>query len=124
MADRGKRRLSALGHRLWEIAAAGETIAYRPLAKEFNLNHRGPRSVAVFSAIVSEYCEKVMHHVFLSSIIVNANSRAGAHPKGLPGPGGWWNGAPKTEPERVRWALDRQAKVWEYCSTHPNPFSA
>jgi hypothetical protein len=124
MADRGKRRLSALGHRLWEVAAARDTISYSTLAKEFALSHRGPYGVGMWSGLLSEYSEKILGLVFLSSIIVNADSRTGAHPKGLPAPGGWWDGAPKTEPERVSWALNRQAKVWDYCSTHPNPFSA
>lgn len=124
MNDRGKRSLSALGHRLWEIAAAGETIEYLPLAREFGLNHRGPRSVATFAGILSEYCEKVLGHVFLSSVIVRAGTRREPHPRGLPGPGGWWDGAPSSDSERIRWALERQATVWRYCSTHQNPFSA
>lgn len=123
MEERGKRPLTAIGHRLWEIAARRETVEYRPLAKEFGLNHRGPRSVAVFSGILSEYCVRVMGSVFLSSIIVKAGSRKEPHPKGLPGPGGWWDDAPRDEQERVSWALNRQSEVWDYCSSHPNPFS-
>jgi hypothetical protein len=123
MAERGKRRLSALAHRLWEIAAAGETIEYTPLAKEFNLAHRGTYSVAWWSGLVSAYSEQVMGHVFLSAVVVNASSKSAAYPKGLPG-SGYNSHEARTKAERIREGLQGQAKAWEYCSTHPNPFPA
>lgn len=123
MAKRGKPRLSALGYRLWEIAAANGTITYSALAAEFELGRRGRFGVGMFSGLVAAYCETVMGHVFLSCVLVKAGSQTADHPKGLPAEGGWWNGAPVAGPSRVKWALERQARVWTYCSTHPNPFA-
>jgi hypothetical protein len=122
MAARAKKRLASLGSRLWEVAAARGTVTYSNLAGEFAVGRRGKYGVGMWAGLVSEYCRSVMGHVFLSCVIVNAGTQTRAHPMGVPAPGGWWDGLPETQPERTLWALDRQKVVWDYCSSHPDPF--
>jgi hypothetical protein len=121
MASHGKRRLSALGHRLWEVASARDTIEYLPLASEFDLPHHGNYNVGWWSGLVSDYCWKVMGHVYLSAVLVTKESKSPEHPKGVPARG-YYSEESRTPEQKKREVLDEQKEVWDYCSTHPNPF--
>jgi hypothetical protein len=103
------------------VAAKGGTITYGELGRKLGLDPL--REVGLFSGIVSEYCisKGVPSDVFLSSIVVTAESRNNRlTPMGIPSSGAveWWSRAPPGEPERSQWAFAEQAKVWKYCSHH------
>jgi hypothetical protein len=121
IAAHHKKPLRALGRRLWEIASKGRTIEYKALAEEFDLSPHGWYGVGFWAGLVSDYCDQIMDHEYLSAVLVSKASKTRAHPKGLPSYG-YNSDEAVTKADRVREDVQGQAEVWAYCSSHANPF--
>ncbi len=123
MRDHGKPSLPTLGHRLWETAAKRRTITYGELGPQFKLSPRGNaiNGIGWWAGLVSQYCDVVMGHVYLSAVLVARSTMTWDHPQGIPARG-FYSESVRTAKDREREALDLQAEVWAHCSRHPNPF--